>query len=134
MPSIGEIQTLAYNGVGGAIPGLVQDATFEYETRGGLNRSTRKYISFTITGTGRAIIQTDKAISSQFPAYTVGPEDIMINLEGITVTINGVTQTLEAAGVVIEKGWKVTIGGVTRTINAVGDLGGVGQAFNVVAA
>jgi len=107
--------------------GSIADATTESEDYGSITATLSVYnavtgqwtlTTTTITG-GRAIIGTQAAIASKFPAYVAGPDDTLMFLEGFT--------SVPAIG------WRVTAGGITRTIKAVGDIAEGGGFFEVVA-
>lgn len=120
MVTVAEIAKQAFDGVAAALGGVVREVTLSYDTLGVHDAVTGTAPTVTTTATGRSVVGTASAIPNKFPAYTAGPNDILIMLEGFDV--------------VPRVGWRVTINGdAERTIRAVGDIVGAGAFFEVVA-
>lgn len=117
--SVAKIANLAFNGVGGAIKGVIGPATLTFQTQGTYNQNTREYTTADTVLSGRAYIGTSAAIASSFPSFTAGPDDTLMGLEGFTS--------------VPDVGWTVTFKGITREIKAVGDIAGAGGFTEVIA-
>lgn len=118
--TVAEIAAAALDAVDAAITGVVFTATIEMDDQLDYDPVSRSHILKTTTYTGRAVIETKAAIKSKFPAYTAGPDDILILLVGFSQ--------------IPDVGWRVIIDGNTRDIKAVGDIVGAGELAEVVAA
>ncbi len=120
MTTVSEIAKDAFDGVAADITDVIFTASLVYDARGAYHPATGDHTLTTTTVTGgRAVFGTSSAIPLSFPAYTQGPQDVLIYLEGFTV--------------VPKIGWRVSANG-TRTIKAVGDIVEAGKFFEVVAA
>ena len=118
--SVADIAKKAFDGVAAGLSGVVKSATITVEVKGEYNATTGTRAVTSTTYSGRAVFGTAAAIRSRFPAYEVGPDDLIISLEGFS-TVPSVNDT-------------VTIDSVDRTIKAVGDIAGAGDFFEVIAA
>ncbi len=118
--SVADIAKIAFDGVAGAVTGVIDVATLTINTQGAYNASTRLYANTETVLSGRAYIGTAAAIASSFPAFVAGPEDIVMGLEGFSQ--------------VPDIGDQVTFKTVIREIKAVGDIAGAGGFTEVVAA
>jgi len=121
MTTISKIAKAAFDAANTAVAGIVSDATLTYSTNAAYNPATGSYspTGTPITG-GRALVQTDKPIADLFPDYIAGPTDILVLLEGFTVTP--------------QEGWSLTFNSHTYEIKQVADILGASELFNVVAA
>lgn len=120
MVTVADISKEAFDAVAAELGGVVHDATLTYDVLGEHNPTTGVAVATPTTATGRAVFGTAAAIASRFPAYVIGPDDLLIMLEGFTT--------------VPRVGWRVTINSIERTIKAVGDIAGAGDFFEVIAA
>lgn len=118
--SVAKIAKLAFDGVAGAITGVIGPATLTFVTQGTYNQATRAYPNTPTELTGRAYIGTAAAIASSFPAFVAGPDDTLMGLEGFSS--------------VPDVGWTVTFKGITREIKEIGDIAGAGGFTEVIAA
>lgn len=118
MPTVAEINELALDGVAAGIPDAVHSAILAYDTQGAYNAATGAYAETTTTANGRLVVATGAPVGDIFPAYTVGPHDELLWLEGFTT--------------IPEEDWRVTANSITWEIKAVQDVLAAGSAFYVV--
>ena len=113
------IASAAFTAVNAAITDAIKACTVTKTALGAYNSATGAHATTTSNDTGRAVAGTQTAIQDTFPAYVVGPTDVLFYLEGLSAA-PAENDTL-------------TIGGVDRTITAVGDIAGAGTFYAVVA-
>lgn len=121
MPTVAEIAKLAVDGVQGAIPDAIDNATLTEKAKGTTyDTVTASYpVVSTDHGTCRAVLETQKPISDVFPDYIVGSSDQLYFLEGYSS--------------VPKEGWEITIDNVTRTIKRAQDILNAGSIGYVIA-
>lgn len=117
--TIAQIAAKALTAVSKAIPDAVHTATLARVTQGMLyNATTGVYPKIILTQTARVVFSNVSAGYGMFPAYTFGPSDEVLFIEGVTSVHDGDT---------------ITIGDKVRTVVANQDIGGAGTAFMAVA-
>ncbi len=116
---IAAIAGMAFDAVGSAIDGVIQQATLKRTVRGDYDPVTGGYPETSQTWPCRALFGDAQAIVDKFPAYVIGPADRMLYLEGL--------------GTAPKESDTVMVGGQALIIMAVADIVGAGQFFSTVA-
>lgn len=114
MTTIAAIAAEALDGVAEDITDAVQAATLTRATDGFYDIATGSKATDPETQTGRLVFCNTSAVADIFPAYTVGPSDQLLLLEGFTSVLkNDVVNNM--------------------TVTQVQDIGGAGSLFYAVA-
>lgn len=115
MNTVAAIAARAFDKIGAALSDVVKPATLTHTEQGAYNPGTGEYDVIITTADGRAVFDTTTAVEDMFPAYVVGPSDLLVWLEGHDFS------PLENDGVEID--------GQGYTVKAVGDVAGAGAVY-----
>ena len=116
--SVGDIATAAFNGVAGAMSGVIKTLTISHDVNGSYDPATGTYATTPATDTGRIVVASTTPIADVFPAYVIGPADLLIMAEGLSTAP--------------KEGWTATFDGTDHSIKQVLDIAGGGGAYYLV--
>jgi len=115
--SVADIAAKAFDGVAGAMSGVIKTLTISHDVNGAYDTATGTYATTTTTDTGRVVIDS-KPIAGVFPEYVAGPADLLVLAEGLTTAP--------------QEGWTATFDSTAHSIRIVSDVAGGGGAYQMV--
>lgn len=109
MTTVALIAAEAFTDVAAELTDVIKSCTLTKTTLGAYNATTGAHATTTSSVTGRAVAGTERAIQDIFPAYVVGPRDVLFYLEGLssppaendTLTVNSVDYTITQVGDIV---------------------------------
>lgn len=113
------IADAAFDAVAAAITDAVQTITLTKTAYSSYNTTTGAYSEVDTTYSGRGVLDTVKPMADVFPSWTVGPNDQLWLLEGLSAAP--------------AEGDKLTVSSVDYRIAKVQDIVGAGTLYYVVA-